>query len=212
MTRVKGTSTTAFLISAALISALSGCSLSVTLPSTDSSTPAESTPEVVDESPTPAPESAPLTIGECDDFVSLRQARSLLSPTAVLLEEHPANEYRTWFEEPVVAAAISGLSGGRYCWWGIPNSDSSFVLLVAEIDPATRASVEASLAADGYSSDVTGGVTAYEKAPYEEYRAETHLFTGDVWIVSDGSVTDLTSPVTEWALEAMRAANPTLGL
>jgi hypothetical protein len=217
MTRVKGTSTTASLISAAvvstlLVSALSGCSFAVTLPSAAPSTADSTTPPVVAETTAPAPEPESLTIASCADLLTLRQAKALLGPTTVFLEESPANEYSPWFEVPAVGTAISGLTEGRSCWWGIPNSDGSFVLLVAKIDPATRASVEAALDAEGYSSVVMGTVTAHEKAPDEEYRAETHLFTGDLWILSDGAVLDFTGTVSGSALDAMRTANPTLGL
>jgi hypothetical protein len=166
----------------------------------------------VAESPSPEPEPASLTIATCDELLSLTEAKSLLGPTTVFLEENPANEYSPWFDVPAVTTAISGLTEGRSCWWGIPNSDGSFTALVAEIDPATRASIEAALDSEGYSSVVMGTVTAHELAPDEEYRAETHLFTGDLWILSNGAVLDFTGTVAGSALDAMRTANPTLGL
>jgi hypothetical protein len=212
MKRVHGTVTTAFLISAALVSALAGCSISVTPLSTDPTTPAETEPSAVAESPSPEPEPASLTIGRCDDLFTLEQAKSLVGPTAVLLEENPASDYRIWFDVPALRTEISGLADGVSCWWGIPNSDYSVVLLVAKIDPATRASIEATLDTEGFSSVVMGTVTARELAPDEEYRAETHLFTGDLWIISDGPVTDMTGTVAGSALDAVRTANPTLGL
>jgi hypothetical protein len=218
MKRVQGTVTTAFLISAALVSALAGCSISVTPLSTDPSTPAETEPSAVAESPSPdtepepEPEPASLTIGGCDDLFTREQAKSLLGRTAVLFEENPANEYRTWFEVPALRSEISGLTGGVSCWWGIPNSDYSVVLMVVKIDPATRASIEATLETEGYTSVVTRTIAAYGMAPEDAYRAESHLFTGDLWILSDGPAESMTSTVSESALEALRAANPSLGL
>jgi hypothetical protein len=216
MKRVHGTVTTAFLISAALVSALAGCSISVTPLSTSPSTPAATEPTAVAESPDPEtepdPEPASLTIGGCDDLFTREQAKSLLGRTAVLFEEKPASDYGIWFDVPALRAEISGLSGGVSCWWGIPNSDYSIVLMVAKIDPSTRASIEATLDTEGFSSVVMGTVTARELAPDEEYRAETHLFAGDLWILSDGPVTDMTGTVTGSALDAIRTANPTLGL
>jgi hypothetical protein len=219
MKRVKGTSTTASLISATLVStllvsALSGCSFAVTLPSAGPSTTDATTPPVVAETTAPEPDAEPatLTIGGCDDLFTLAQAKELLSPTAVLLEETPANEYRIWFDVPALSSQISGLTEGVSCWWGVPNSDYSVTLLVAKIDPATRASLEATLTTEGYSSVVTRSISAYGTAPEGEYRSESHLFTGDLWILADGPAESMTSTLSESALDAMRTANPSLGL
>ena len=214
MNRVRATSTTTLLISAALVSALSGCSPTIILPSAEPATPSSTTPPTDAETPTPTPEPVALGIPGCDNLLTLDQAKSLQGSTTVFLGESPANEYSPWFEVPAVRTAISGVSVGKSCWWGIPNSDGSFYVFVAEIDPATRASIESALTADGYSSAVVGARTVYSKEGDADftYRGEAHQFSGDLWILSDGANLDISGVAADLAFDAIQAANPTLGL
>jgi hypothetical protein len=213
MKRVRATSTTTVLIAAALVSALSGCSFSVDLPSTEPSTPTSTTPPAEDETPTPDTEPVALTIPGCDALLTVDQARSIMdAPNAEFLAEYPPAEYSLWYDLPTVASAISDLTVGRWCWWGVPNSDYSFYLLVAEVDRDSRATVEEALATDGFSMSIMGARTVYDKGIVGDYVAETHQFSGDVWIVSDSSSPTITGPVTDLAYEAMQTANPTFRL
>ena len=213
MKRLRATSTTAFLISAALVSALSGCSFTVTPTAVEPSTPTSTTAPAEAETPTSDPEPAALSIPGCDALLTLAQAQSVLdAPNAEFLAEHPADEYSPWYDVPAVTTAISGLTVGRWCWWGVQNSDYGVYLLVAEIDRDSRASAEEALAADGFSMSILGARTVYDKGIIGDYVAETHEFSGDVWIVSDSSSPEITGPVADFAYEAMQTANPTLGL
>ena len=213
MKRVRATSTTRFLIAAALVSALSGCSFAVTLPSAEPPTET-STPTAVDETPTSTPEPVALSLPGCDSLLTLDQAKSLQGPTTVFLGEGLANEYSPWFEVPAVRTAISGLTEGRSCWWGIPNSDGSFYVLVTKIDPTTRASIEAALTTEGYATAVVGARTVYSKEGDADftYRGEVHQFSGDLWILSDGADLDISGVAADLAFDAIQTANPTLGL
>ena len=206
---------TTFLIATALVSALSGCSLAVTLPPAESSAPGSTTPPAAAEPETSTPEPAALSIPGCDNLLSLDQAKSLQGPTTVFLGEAPANEYSPWFEVPAVTTAISGVTVGRSCWWGIPNSDGSFYVFVAEIDPATRASIESALTADGYSTAVVGArtVRAIDESDGDfTFRGEVHQFSGDLWIISDGVNLAISGVAADMTFDAIQAANPTLGL
>lgn len=214
MTRAKGTSTSALLVSAVLVSTLAGCTLTINPPSSPSSTE----PSAVAEAPSASPEAepdlepAPLSISSCDDLLTLAQARSVLdAPTAVLLGEDPANEYTPWYYDPTVVSAISGLTVARKCWWGVPNSGYSFTALVGEIDPAIRSSIEAALTAEGFSATSLGARTVYAIEDNDGDIAESHQFIGDVWILSNGPDLDITGVAADYAYEAMLAANPGLG-
>jgi hypothetical protein len=211
MTRVHAT---AALISVALVAALVGCS---PIPAPTPSDPAsvEPTPtETVSETPTPDPVVEPLTIPDCETLLPVALAKSTFGDSTEFLQENVPTEYYPWYQLPPVLAAISGVTLARACWFGIPNSDGSFTFMVAEIDPAARATIEAALDAESFSSVSMGTVTAREanRGGEFEYEAETHLFTGDVWIIADSWSLDVTGIVTGSALDAMRTANPTLGL
>ena len=45
-----------------------------------------------------------------------------------------------------------------------------------------------------------------------QIEAETHLFTGNVWILADDGSLAVSGVVAGSALDALRTANPTLGL
>ena len=214
MKRTIATSTTTFLIATALVSTLSGCSPTIILPPAEPATPSSTTPPTEAETPTPTPAPLALSIPGCDNLLTLDEAKSLQGPTTVFLGESPANEYSPWFEVPAVRTAISGVTVGKSCWWGIPNSDSSFYVFVAEIDPATRASIESALTTEGYSSAVVGARTVHSKEGDADftYRGEVHQFSGDLWILSDGANLDISGVAADRAFDATQAANPTLGL
>jgi hypothetical protein len=212
MNRARAASTTTLLIAAVM---LSGCSITITPPPGATTAPASSTPAPDTETPAPTVEPVALSIPTCDALLSLDEAKSLLGPTTVFLEETPANEYTPWFAVPAVSTAMSGVTEGRACWWGIRNSDSSFYVVATEIDPATRASIDSALTAEGYSSAEVGARTVRGKDEADggfAYRAELHQFSGNLWIVSNGVNLDVTGIAADTAFAAIQAANPTLGL
>ena len=210
MTRIGTT-----LIAAALIALLAGCDPVAPTPTaseTSDPKPTESVTPTETETADPVVES--LTIPDCETLLPLALAKSSFADSTVFLGENVPTDYYPWWQVPAVNSAIAGVTVARSCWWGIPNSDGAFSLLVAEIDPATRASVEAALTTEGFYNVYMGTVTGREAGRDGDngYEAETHLFTGDVWILSDNHGVEGAGIVAGSALEALRAANPTLGL
>lgn len=192
----------------ALVAVLTGC-VPIAVPTT---------PATPDAAPTgsesPAPAAEPLSLPTCDALLPIALAKSTFGEPTAFLGENVPTEYYPWYQLPPVLTAIGGVTVARSCWWGIPDSDGSFSLLVAEIDPATRTSVEAALTAEGFTSVVMGTVTAREAGRDGDlgYEAETHLFAGNVWILSDDGSLSVSGTVAGSALDALRAANPSLGL
>ena len=200
------------LIAATAVLLLTGCG--PTPEPTPTASPIATSTPVETVAPTADPVVEPLTIPDCETLVPLALAKSSFAESTVFLGEEVPTAYYPWWQVPAVNSAISGVTVARSCWWGIPNSDGSFNLLVAEIDAATRASLEDALLTEGFSPLFLGSVSGREAGRNAEggYEAETHLFTGNVWILSDNHSMDGTAAVSDSALEAMRAANPTLGL
>ncbi|MDP3209413.1 MAG: hypothetical protein Q8M65_09725, partial [Rhodoglobus sp.] len=198
------------LAAAALTALLAGCgpTPAPTPPATADSTPAESS------TPAPDPAAEPLNIPTCETLLPIALAQSAFGGSTAFLSENVPTDYYPWYQLPAVNAAMSGVTVARSCTWGVPNSDGAFSLLVAEIDPGTRASIEAALTADGFTSVVMGTVTAREGEREGDFQleAETHLFTGNVWILVDDGSLSVSGTVAGSALDALRTANPTLGL
>ncbi len=202
---------TPVLASLALVAVLAGC---------DPVEPTPTAPPVVEPVETSSPTSEPepvvetLTIPDCETLVPLALAKSSFAESTEFLGEGVPTEYYPWWQVPAVNSAIAGVTVARSCWWGIPNSDGSFNLLVAEIDPATQASLDVALETEGFYPLFLGTVSGRENGRDGDngYEAETHLFTGNVWILSDNHSMDGTAAISDSALSAMRAANPTLGL
>jgi hypothetical protein len=194
-------------IAAVTLMLLVGCTPVPTAPTqTPSGTPSEATP-------TATPEPAPLGIPECETLLPLALAQAHFSENTEFIGEFPPNEFGV-SGVPEAAAAVAGASQSRYCIWGVPFSDGAFTLLIAEVSPEDRAVVEAALPAAGFSAVTMGTVTGYDAEREGEVStlADTVLFTGDVMIVCNGTSLDLTGVVTGSALDALRTANPTLGL
>lgn len=172
-----------------------------------SATPSESA------SPSATPEPAPLGIPECDTLLPLALAQDLFSENTEAFGEIATIQFDV-FGVPEAADALAAAAQSRFCGWGVPNSDGAFTLLVAEITAADRSTLEAALPAAGFSAVTMGTVTGYDAERDGEVStlATTLLFTGDVMIVCNGTSLDLTGSVTGSALDALRTANPTLGL
>ena len=201
------------LVSVALVAVLAGCEPVVPTP-TFSETSDPTPVETVTPTETVDPVVEPLTIPDCETLLPITLAKSSFGEQTEFLGETVPTEYYPWFQLPAVNAAISGVTLARSCWWGIPNSDGAFSLLVAEVSADTRASIEAALATEGFSDVSMGTVTAHENGRDGEvgYEAETHMFTGNVWILADDGDLAVSGIVAGSALDQLRTANPTLGL
>jgi hypothetical protein len=192
-------------VAVAVLALLAGCAGPVPSPTT----------APLSASPTPTPEPTPeaLVIPGCDTLVPLPLAQSLFSPSTESFGELDAIQFGVE-GVPEAADAVAVAAQSKFCGWGIPSSDGALALLVAEIAPADRATVEAALAAAGFSAVTMGTVTGYDAEREGEVSslADTVLFTGDVMIVCNGTTLELTGPITNSALDALRTANPALGL
>jgi hypothetical protein len=164
--------------------------------------------------PSPTPTVEPLAFPGCETMLPLATAQSLFSASTEFLGEFPAADFEGRFDLPAVYDVLDTASPATSCRWGVPNSDGVFFLVVAEVTPGERTALNGALSAAGYSSTTTGTVTALEKEEegMVSSLAFTHLFTGDVWIFCDGTTLGLTGAVTGSALDAIRTANPALGL
>ncbi|MDJ0333737.1 hypothetical protein QMG83_00720 [Salinibacterium sp. G-O1] len=161
-------------------------------------------------SPTGAP--AALAIPECEAMVSIELARASFSEFTEYLGELSTAVYLADLASPELVAASAGATPARACLWGVPNSDGGFTLFVGSGVDGAR--IQAELIAEGFSSVTMGTVTAME-ATFDTVigsRADTHLFTGDVWIVAHGTDLSLSGMIAGAALDAMRAANPSFDL
>ncbi|MDX2024874.1 hypothetical protein [Microcella sp.] len=197
----------------AIVFVLAGCT-----PAAEPSTP-EASPSVT-ESPTPTVEPTvepvveALTIPECETLVPLALAKAQFSESTESRGEMTATEYPVRFDVPGVTGALVGAETFRACAWAVPNSDGFFALAVASITADTRTSLQAELSAAGFASTTMGTVTAFELEGEGAVSSigATYLFTGDVLIACNGTSISLTGAITGSALDAMRTANPTLGL
>ena len=146
-------------------------------------------------------------------MLPLALAQSLFSPTTQFLGEVSAPDYGGRFDIPAIHAAQLGSVQSTLCHWGVPNSDGSFALVVAEIGAPDRASLISALGGAGFSSVTTGTVTTLEleRDGVVSTESGTHLFTGDLWIWCDGTGLGVSGPVAASALAAARLANPSRG-
>ncbi|MGV8895056.1 MAG: hypothetical protein ACOH1U_01180 [Rhodoglobus sp.] len=160
----------------------------------------------------PTGEPAVLAIPECEAMVSIELARASFSEFTEYLGELSTTVYLADLTSPELVAASAGAAPARACLWGVPNSDGGFTLFVGSGVDGAR--IQAELAAEGLSSVTMGTVTAME-ATFDTVigsRADTHLFTGEVWIVAHGTNLSLSGTIAGAALEATRAENPSFDL
>jgi hypothetical protein len=177
------------------------------------STPTDTPPPSASPSATPEATALPLSIPECETLLPLALAQDLFSANTEFFGEFAAAQFGV-DGVPEAATALAGAGQWRFCGWGVPSSDGAFTLLVAEIASDDRAALEAALTTAGFTAVTMGTVTGYDSERDGEVStlADTLLFTGDVMIVCNGTTLSLTGPVTGSALDALRTANPTLGL
>jgi hypothetical protein len=141
-------------------------------------------------------------------------ARDLFSENTEFLGEIAPADLVSRLTVPSLPSVLAAVSPARGCFWGVPQSDGLFQLVVAGIASGQRATLEGELAGNGYSTTTMGTVTGYDLEGMNEVGSTgtTHLFTGEVWIVCDGTSVGLSGAVAGAALDALRTANPTLGL
>ena len=196
---------------AAIAIALTGCGSPAPTP-----TPSATVETSPSATATPAPTTTvePLTLPDCEQLLPLPLAKSLFSESTEFMGEFPPAEFGGHFEIPEVASALAAAPQARLCRWGVPNSDGAFALVVAELAASDQAPLISALTTAGFSSTTMGTVTSMEleQEGVVSTEAATHLFTGDVWIVCDGTSVFLSGAVSGSALDALRTANPTLGL
>jgi hypothetical protein len=200
----------ALITAAALVAALAACTPMPPEPTpTMSETAVKPTPK-----PTPTVTLPPLAIPDCETLLPLATAKDLFSENTELLAEPSAGEFVGRLPVPSIPVVLSTANPSRACVYGIPQSDGYFELVVAGITDAQRATLEGELAASGFSQTTMGTVTAFELEGENEVGSvgTTHIFTGDVWIVCDGTSLSLSGVVTGSALDALRTANPALAL
>ncbi len=139
-------------------------------------------------------------------------ARQVFSANTEFLGESAAADFGGRFAVPEIQAALISAPQSRLCRWGVPNSDGTFALVVAELPAAEQVGVIAALTAAGFASATSGTETMLrlEQEGVVSLEAQTHIFTGEVWILVDGTSGELTDTVSGFALDVLRAANPTL--
>ncbi|MBH0116795.1 hypothetical protein I6E52_08030 [Salinibacterium sp. NG253] len=190
------------------LGALAGCvpSGSSTSSSSSSSVPtASSTP-----SSTPLPTPEPLIIPGCDTLLPLSEAKTLFSPSTVVLGADDAVPIRG-DDLPEIDTAAGNASVAKHCIWGVPNSDGGFTVIVTDISEADATNLQDALLATGFTGASAGTVTTLEKE-FETavgVSAQTHYLVSDLWVYVSGTSTELTVNVADAVLDEVRAANPT---
>ena len=199
-------------VTVALVVVLAGCTPAAPVPSP---TPTTAAPKPTPmPTPTPTVAVASLTIPACDVLLPIATARDLFSDSTELLAENPASEFSGRLMVPSITTVLSTASPTRSCFWGIPSSDGLFQVVVIGITTAEVATLQGELAAAAYAQTTMGTVTAFELEGMNEVGSvgTTHLFTGTTWILVDGSSSSFSGAVAGQVLDALRTANPTLGL
>jgi hypothetical protein len=197
-----------------LVAALAACAPT---PPEPTPTPTVSKPAVkptLAPSPTPSVTIPPLAIPDCETLVPLDIAREYFSPNTEFLEEQPASDFTGRESLASIPVVLGTASPARVCFWGIPNSGGLFWVNVAGITEPERTTLQGELTAAGYAQTSMGTVTAFQLEGENEVGSVgfTHLFTGDAWIWCDGVSLGQSGAMAGQALDAMRAANPALGL
>lgn len=197
----------------AIVVLLAGCT-----PAAEPSTP-EASPAVT-ESPTPTSEPTvepvveSLTIPECETLVPLAYAQEQFGGSTAFFGEVTAADYVLRMTVPGAPEALTSAEVFRACSWGVPNSDGFFSLVVASITPDTSGSLQSALAEAGFSAVISGELAWWELEAEGALSTmgATYILSEDVLIVCDGTGTEFTGAIAGKALDAVRTANPALGL
>jgi len=189
--------------------ALAGCVPAAVEPS---GAPSPSASAEASATPTLDAAPEPFAISDCETMLPLILAQQVFSANTEFLGESPVAEFGGRFGVPEIRAALVSAPQSRLCRWGVPNSDGTFALVVAELPAAEQSTVIGALTAAGFASSASGTETILrlEQDGVVSLEAQTHIFTGDVWVLVDGTSGELTDTVSGFALDVLRAANPTL--
>jgi len=193
---------------------LAGCVPTSEPVSSPSPSASESDRPTASAAPSATPTAAPVTLVDCEAMLSIDQARALFSADTEFFGEFPVSEFGGRFEISAIREVLLAAPQAKLCVWGVPNSDGSFALVVADISAADRATLTSALNSNGFPSEITGGVTTLELEAESVVStvAATHALTDDIWVLCDGTSLALTAAVVDSARVALRAANPTLGI
>ena len=165
--------------------------------------------------PTPTATLPPLAIPQCDELLPLATAKQMFSKNVELFGQTPAGEFVARIPVPSIPVVLSTADPARACRWAVPNSDGVFSLVVAGITAAERATLQAELTAEGFTETTSGELTAFELAQPDlgpGGHGTTHVFSRELWIISDNTALAVARPFAAAALEALRAENPALDL
>ncbi|MBH0022878.1 hypothetical protein [Salinibacterium sp. SWN248] len=202
LTRILAAAASALLVSGAL----AGC-----VPAEpESATTASAPPATASPSSSPIPTPDPLILPGCDTLLPLNDAKSLFSPSTVVLGADDTIPIRG-DELPEIDTAAGNASVAKNCIWGVPNSDGGFTVVVADISEADATNLQDALLATGFTGASAGTVTTLEKE-FETavgWSAQTHYFVSDLWVYVSGTSTELTVNVADAVLDQVRTANPT---
>ena len=189
---------------------LTGCaSTPAPAPTTSSPSPATSTPM-----PTvpPSETDVPLVLPDCVDLVPLTVAQDALGPDTVALT--PGASAADLMPDPAAADAARDAVSTRVCTWGIPQSDGGFNVILAELAPAARDALVASIRAAGtFTESAVGGELSFSAEIANELGTTSvvSVFVGTGWVTVSGSLEDAGAlAVAGAALDGLRAANPGL--
>ncbi len=170
-------------------------------------------------SPEPSPEetapprpalTAPVTVPACGELVSGEHVTELGGPGYEVLDAETATRLRGVMRDgvmgPAAVAALDGATTSSACAWGVPNSGSLTVLILAVLDPAARDEFRAALDASDFAKETGDEVTAYTLTASGGISSVTqgYLFSGDVWVAEFGQPQH---PFADAALSALRLAN-----
>lgn len=198
---------------AALALLLAGCTPAAEPPTPEASPSVTESPTATPE-PTTEPAVEPLTVPECETMVPLAYAVEQFGGSTAYFGELTAADYVFRMTVPGAPEALTSAEVFRGCSWGVPNSDGFFSLAVASVTPDIYGSLQSALAEAGFSGVTTGELAWWELEAEGAVSTvgATYILTEDVMIVCDGTGIELTGAIAGKALDAIRTANPALGL
>ena len=193
--------------------ALAGCAQPAPEAAPTSSPTVKPTPA---PSPTPTVTLPPLAIPDCETLVPIDVVHAAFSEYAEFRRETPAGEFQNFLALPSQTTVLTGASPSRACTWAVPNSDGAVQVVAAGISAAQRDALAIELAAAGFVEVVNAGAAVFSLGDPNENgmtsAGTTHILSGDAWIIAEATRTELSDALASGALDALRTANPALGL
>jgi len=172
--------------------------------------PSPSTTSTPSSTPSAAP--AAFSIPDCETMLPIEQVHEIFDDSLVFYGEEGFDA--SGFAIAQLGTTLAEAEQSRRCIWVVPDSDGSFQLIVAEADPSDAADLQEVLPDEGFTSASMGTVTGFDGVIVTDDGdyATTVLFTGDVIIYVSAGTLDVTGQVAGSVLDALRTANPDLGL